>query len=220
MRFELEILDGPQKGKRISLKNGLQIGQNQPLAFNDKQMSMYHSVLSFDGKNSWNIECLAPMTLRLGADEVPRASLMLGLVFHMGQTGFKVVEKQKLTYDSWDEGMKDWLAHYPGKKMETDFFFFRSAIRLTFVQGMQFEEYCTLSYGPRILGHNQLDLNIKDPMAPNQAAKFFQIGKQAYVENLCGERLKMNGISFDQHPIVNGDRLTVAANVIEINLLK
>lgn len=220
MRLEIEVLDGSQKGKRISLKNGLQIGQNAPYGFNDSQIATLHAVLAFDGKNTWFLECLAPLKLRLGTVEVPRAAMLPGLVFHLGQTGFKVVEKAKLAYDSWDEGMKDWLSHYPGQRMGTEFFFFPIPLRLTFIQGTQFEEFYTLSYGPRVMGYNNLDLNIKDPSTPHTAAKFFQVGTQAYVENLCGELLKLNGVNFDQHPIQDGDKLTVASSVIEVTLLK
>ncbi len=220
MKLELEVLDGPQKGKRISLKNGRQIGLNEPFAFADEQISMFHAVLTFDGGKPWNIECLAPLKLRLGNEEVARATLLPGLLFHIGQTGFKVVEKEKLTYGSWEEGVKDWLSHYQGRAIPTEFFFFPAAVRLTFIQGGQFEEYYTLSYGPRLLGSNNLDLNLKDPFAPPRVAKFFQVGPQTYIENMCGDRVKINGEAFDQAPLRHGDRLTVGSDVIEITLLK
>lgn len=220
MRLEIEVLDGPQKGKKISLKNGLQMGQNLPHGFNDPQISLLHGVLAFDGKSTWFLECIAPLKIRLGTVEVPRAALLPGLVFHMGQTGFKVVEKAKLTYESWDEGMKDWLGHYAGKQIPSELVFFSVPLRLTFIQGAQFEEHYTLSYGPRILGYNNLDLNVKDPAAPPQIAKFFQENNQPYIENLCGEQIKLNGELFNKKALQDGDKLTVTSNVIEVNLLK
>ncbi len=221
MKIELEVLDGPQKGKRIALKNGLQIGRLVgPYSFEDMQMADFHSVLSFDPKKLWNIECLAPLKLRLGFEEVPRAQLIIGLVFHLGQTGFKVVERPPLAYDTWEDGVKDWLRSHPGSLMANDLVFFLNPVRLTFIQGAQYEEFYTLSYGPRELGFNNLDLNIKDPSAPNKVARFFQIADQVYIENLCGEKARMNGAAFDQHPLKTGDQLTVTSNVIELSLLK
>ncbi|MBC7742778.1 MAG: hypothetical protein H7061_11300 [Bdellovibrionaceae bacterium] len=221
MKIELEVLDGPQKGKRIPLKNGLQIGRLVgPLSFEDEQMADLHGVLSFDQKKLWNIECLAPLKLRLGFEEVGRAQLLLGLIFHLGQTGFKVVERPPLAYDSWDDGIKDWLQKNPGNLMANDMFFFLNPVRLTFIQGAQYEDFYTLSYGPREMGFNNLDLNIKDPSVPQRVAKFFQIGDQVYIENLCGDKARINGAVFDQHPIVSGDRLTITSNVIELSLLK
>lgn len=221
MKIELEVLDGPQKGNRISLKNGLQFGRLAgPLSFEDSQMADLHGVITFDHKKSWNIECLAPLKLRLGFEEVDRAQLLFGLIFHLGQTGFKVVQRPALAYESWDAGMKDWLQNHPGRLQANELFFFLTPLRLTFIQGPQYEDFYTLSYGARELGFNNLDLNIKDPSVPNKIAKFFQIGDQAYIENLCGDRAKINGAFFDQHPIQNGDRLTIASNVIELSLLK
>lgn len=221
MKIELEVLDGPQKGKRIPLKNGLQLGRLAgPLSFEDGQMADLHGVLSFDQKKLWYIECLAPSKLRLGFEEKDRAQLLMGLVFHLGQTGFKVVERPPLAFATWEDGVKDWLRNNPGRLVAHELFFFLNAVRLTFTQGPQFEEFYTLSYGPREIGFNNLDLNIKDPSAPPRVAKFFQIGDQVYIENLCGEKALINDKIFDQHPIASGDRLTVASNVVELSLLK
>ena len=221
MKLELEVLDGPQKGKRIPLKNGLQLGRLAgPLSFEDEQMADLHGVLSFDQKKLWNIECLAPLKLRIGFQEAPHAQLIKGLIFHLGQTGFKVVEHHALAFDSWENGMKQWLQSNPGRPVANELFFFLNPVRLTFTQGPQYEEFYTLSYGPREIGFNSLDLNIKDPAVPAKVARFTQIGDQVYLENLCGQKALINNAFFDQHPLQDGDKLMVAANVIEMSLLK
>lgn len=221
MKLELEVIDGTQKGKRIPLKNGLQLGRlTRPLSFEDGQMADLHGILGYDQKNNWNIECLAPNKLRLGFEEVERAQLIVGLIFHLGQTGFKVVERPAPRYESWEEGMKDWLSSNPGRQLANDIFFFLNPVRLTFLQGPQYEEFYTLSYGPREIGFNNLDLNIKDPSAPARVARFTQIGDQVYIENLCGSKAVLNDKPFDQKPIQNGDCLTIASNVIELSILK
>src|SRR3989338_7917143 len=125
MRFELEVLDGAQKGQRIALKRGLVIGrQTGDINFSDRMIAENHGVLVFDHKKTWNIECLSPNTARLGSSEQSRISLLPGLVFHLCQTGFKVVEKEALLYESWDEGVVDWLRHHSGVAKPKDFFFF------------------------------------------------------------------------------------------------
>ncbi len=220
MKFELEVLDGTQKGQKIPVNNGLSLGQNAPLLFYDPEMSQMHAVASLDHKNSWIIECLAPNKLRLGSEEVARLALMEGLIFHIGQTGFKVIQRQSISYESWDEGLEDWLKNNPGKSVSSEIFFFAGVVRLTFVQGPQFEEFYTLSYGPRTMGFNSLDLNVKDPSVPYRFVRFYQIGEKAYIENFCGEKAKINGDFFDHHPILTGDRLSITSNVIELSILK
>ncbi len=73
--------------------------------------------------------------------------------------------------------------------------------------------------GPRELGHNHLDLNIKDPHSPSRIARFFQVGDQVYIENLCGDKATINNANFDQHLVYPGDILRVASSVIELSIL-
>ena len=75
MRLELEILDGDNKGKRISLRNGLVIGRMvDAIVFDDDYMAELHAVVNLDGKKTWNIECLGENRVRLGYEEVVRAT--------------------------------------------------------------------------------------------------------------------------------------------------
>lgn len=220
MRLELEVLDGTNKGKRLLLQNGLKLGRQQgALTFSDSEMAELHAVITFDSKNAWNIECLAPNRMRLGFEEVDRATLIVGLIFHLGQTGFKVVEHASKLTGPWEEQMKNWLENNPGHSTETEIFFFLRPVRLSFTQGPQYEEVYTLSYGPRELGYNSLDLSLKDPSSPPRVVRFFQIGDQVYIENLCGDKATINGKPFDQHNVQNGDTLRVTSSVIELSLL-
>ncbi|MCC2677880.1 MAG: hypothetical protein K0R29_456 [Pseudobdellovibrio sp.] len=220
MRLELEILDGVNKGKKIPLRNGLIVGKTvDSLTFDDDSMADLHAILNLDSNKRWNIECLGDNKLRLGFEEVPKARLIVGLVFNLGQTGFKVVQKEGRAIASWENEMKAWLENHPGPRVHPDMFFFLKPIRLSFIQGPQYEEVYTLSYGPREIGFNNLDLNIKDPAVPPKVAKFFQVADKVYIENLCGEKATLNGNAFDQHLVSSGDKLKVGSNVIELSLL-
>ncbi len=220
MRYELEILDGTNKGKRLLLRNGLVLGKSQEeLSFADPEMFASHAVINYSAQKSWNIECLAPSRMRLGYEEVISASLILGLVFHLGQTGFKVVERVPKILGPWKEALQAWFEAFQPRKTSTEIFFFLHPIRLIFVRGPQLEEAYTLSYGPRELGYNNLDLNIKDPSAPRRVAKFFQVGDHSIIENLCGDQVTINGLAFDRHRISKGDLLRVSSCVIELSVL-
>ena len=141
MRLELEVLDGKNKGRRIALRNGLVIGRNiDALVFEDDEMAELHAIISSDSKKSWNIECLAENRLRLGFEEVGRIKLITGLVFNMGQTGFKVVHRAGREIGSWVTEIKDWLENNPGQKAHSDLSLFLRPIRLSFIQGPQYEE--------------------------------------------------------------------------------
>lgn len=240
MRLALEIIDGKNRGQQFILRSGLVLGRGvagdkstgdnkstevanpKALFFADTEMLNSHAVITYDLNNTWIINSLAPAKIRLGSSEVEQATLILGLVFHLGQTGLKVVERVAKTSSSgqpWQEALKKWLIEFSARPTSTELFFFLKPIRLSFTQGPQYEEVYTLSYGPRELGYNSLDINTKDPATPPRIAKFFQIGEQAYIENLCGNAATINGAPFDQHTIKSGDILKVASNTIELSIL-
>ena len=221
MRLQFEILDGPQKGKKITLKKGLVIGrQMELLSFADSAMAEQHGVLDFDSKMSWYFECLAPAKALVGSKEQARISLIPGLIFHLGRTAFRVVEKENQIFESWQKGLIQWLRDNPGIQKDSEAFFFLNPVSLAFVQGPQSDEFVTLSYGPRFLGHGSLDIHLKDPQAPKKVGHFFQVADRCYIENLCGERATINSNFFDQHPIQDGDRLKINSTIIELSILK
>lgn len=221
MSLALTILDGPLKGKLISLK------KNQILSgpfFSDEEMGNKHASVHIDSDLSWNIMCLDNNKMRVGLGETTKISLIPGLIFHLGQTGFKVVEKPKLNLEGWEEGLTDWMSEQSWEQKQTDFFFFLYPVRMTFLSGPQSDEFFTISYGPRTMGFNSFDLNIKDPSQPKEILRFYQIGETAYIENLVGglqsDKVLVNKNRFDHHPISDGDRIQFGPHLIEFTILR
>lgn len=221
MNLALSVLDGPLKGKIVILKKDFVLGGSY---FSDEEMGKDHAVISLDQNMSWNISGLDKNKIRVGLGESDRISLIAGLIFHLGQTGFKVIEKPQLRLEGWEEGLTDWLSEQRWQQKQTDFFFFLYPVRMTFVSGPQSDEFFTISYGPRIMGFNNFDLNIKDPSQPKQIVKFYQIGESAYVENLIvgpeSDKVLVNKNRFDHHAISDGDRLSFGSYVIEFTILR
>jgi hypothetical protein len=217
MKLALQVLDGPQKGKIISMRESFTFSSGY---FGDPEMATVHAEIYLDSNFVWKIRALDGNKIRAGSSEGVSLSLISGLIFHMGQTGFKVIEKHKTSVGTWEEELVDFLESDTWEPILTEFFFYLYPVRLTFLQGPQTDEFYTLSYGPRFMGFNSLDLNIKDPTQPGQIAKFFQVGETAYIESLCGDKILINGQPFTQHPIENGDQLVFGANSVELSILK
>lgn len=221
MTFALAVLDGPLKGKIISLKKNHVLGGS---FFSDEEMGKEHAIITVDQNLSWNISGLSDKKIRIGLGESPKISLVLGLIFHLGQTGFKVVEKPKLRLEGWEDGLADWISEQNWGQSQTDFFFFLYPVRMTFLSGPQSDEFFTISYGPRTMGFNNFDLNIKDPSQPNQIVRFYQIGETAYIENLIvgpeSDKVLVNKNRFDHHPISDGDRIQFGPHLIEFTILR
>lgn len=221
MKLELQIIDGPHKGKRFSLKNGLHVGQSiNSLNWEDSEMAQTHGVFVLDQKKRWHFECLENNKVRVGSSENSRILLLLGLVFHIGQTGFKVIERTQSEFKDWADGIKGWLEQNQGRSLTSNLFFFHNPIQLSFTQGIQFQQFHTLSYGPREIGYNSLDLNIPDPSLPGRIIAFLQENNQPLIKNLCGDLVRLNGRVFDKEIVSNGDQVAFGSHVIELSLTK
>ena len=217
MSLALLVLDGPQKGKELPLQKDYVFESS---FYGDEEMGTKHAAIGIDQNFSWNINVLGKEMIRVGSKETDQVSLILGLVFHLGQTGFKVIEPKPLHFEDWEDAAKSWLTEQNWQAQQTDFFFFLYPVRLTFLQGPQADEFFTISYGPRVMGFNNMDLNIKDPQQPQKLVRFYQIGDTAYVENLAGDKVLVNKLQFDHHAIADGDRLTFGMNQVELAILK
>lgn len=217
MKLALQVLDGHHKGHIITMRENYIFSSGY---FGDPEMASVHAEIYLDSNFLWKIRALGSNKIRAGASEGVSLSLLSGLIFHMGQTGFKVIEKPKTTSPNWEESLVKFLEAESWEPILTEFFFYLYPVRLTFLSGPQTDEFYTLSYGPRHIGFNSLDLNIKDPTQPGQIAKFFQVGETAYIESLCGDKILINGKPFTQHPIESGDQVTFGANLVELSILK
>lgn len=221
MSLALTVLDGPHKGEILSLRKDFIFSG---LYFSDEEMGSPSAKIDLDQNMSWNIIGLNDIKVRIGLAESNRISLLLGLVFHLGQTGFKVIEKPKLKLKGWEEGLTNWVSEQNWQQKQTDFFFFLYPVQMTFLSGPQADEFFTISYGPRTMGFNSFDLNIKEPSQPKEIVRFYQIGETAYVENLTGglqsDKALVNKKRFDHHAITAGDRLQFGAHLIEFSILR
>lgn len=217
MKLALQVLDGPHKGQLITMRENYIFSSGY---FGDPEMSSVHAEIYLDQNFVWKIRALDGNKIRAGSSEGAQLSLIHGLILHMGQTGFKVVERPQPAFEKWEEGLVEFLESDTWEPLLTEFFFYLYPVRLTFLQGSQTDEFYTLSYGPRVMGFNNLDLNIKDPTQPEKIAKFFQVGETSYIESLCGDKILINGQPFSQHAIDTGDRLTFGANLVELSIIK
>lgn len=217
MGLALQVLDGVQKGKVISLRDGFIFSTDY---YRDPEMSEKHAEIKLDSNFFWKINALGDNTIRAGLVESASFSLIAGFVFHLGQTGFKAIEKKPGQSIIWQDQVVDYLKAQTWRPKQTELFFFLYPVRLTFLQGPQTDEFYTVSYGPREMGFNNLDLNLIDPEAPAKVVKFFQVGETAYIENLCGDKALINGEKFHQHALFSGDKLTFSSYTIELSILR
>ncbi len=211
MNLALLVLDGPLKGQLIYPHDGYVFTGSD---FSDSSMMAQHAIVCFDLKFNWNIRCLGSSTIRVGLSAQPTIALVNNLIFNIGTTGFKVVPKPGPS-GPWESELIDYLKLSSWNNTKKDFHFFHKPLRLIYTHGPQTNEIFTLSYGPRILGYNQLDLKVDEPNQPRQIAKFFQISETIYIENLSDDKVLFNNKTFLTNEITDGSILTFGTNVIK-----
>ena len=86
----LQILDGQLQSTYVPLKQNYVFKSS---FFKDSEMQPEHAKIELDHNFIWKISSLGKSKIRISTDEVDSISLMPGLIFHIGQTGFKVIER-------------------------------------------------------------------------------------------------------------------------------
>ncbi len=219
MVMTLQILDGALKSTLLPLKKDFVFSGD---FFSDSEMHKNHAKIDVDLSFNWKINGLKGKKIRISSEEIASISLIPGLVFHIGQTGFKVVERTPITSSDWEKTSADFLDKLILKDLpQMALHFFLTPLQILFLQGPQSGSIYTLSYGPRVLGSNNLDLNLVDPSQPHQLLKFSQIDDSVVIENLSQDgAVLVNKNPFKLHTLVDTDRFSFGSNIVEISLLK
>ncbi len=215
----LQILDGQLQSTYLPLQQNYVFKNSH---FNDSEMQPEHAKVFLDHNFNWKISGLGGSKIRVSTDERDAISLIPGLIFHIGQTGFKVTERTHPPASDWENISADFISKLSFEVDEpSELFFFLLPVQIIFTQGPQSGDIYTLSYGPRILGSNNLDLNLKDPAQPHELLRFSQVGASVIVENLAEENsILVNKKPFKKHTLTESDRFTFGSNIMDISLLR
>lgn len=215
----LQILDGQLQSTLIPLQENYTFSGSY---FQDIEMKSLHAKVIFDHNLNWKINGLGGYKIRISSDEVDSISLIPGLIFHIGQTGFRVIERVHPETAAWEHVAAAFIDNLNiASDPSNQVFFFLSPVQITFIQGPQSGDIYTLSYGPRTLGSSHLDLNLKDPTQPHELLRFEQVGDTVLIKNLGDEKsVLVNKNTFTEYTLTGTNRFTFGTNIIEISILK
>lgn len=225
LRLSLQILNGSQKGQNYPLFQG-QVFHGS--LFGDADMLENHAVVNIDSSQMWSVRTEGapgqpahnPAKIRIGAVETERIALIPGVIFHLGQTGFKVVEiPTNKSFDPSAETAK-WLEKQTWIQKRPSVFFYLLPLRLSFLKGPQAGDFYTLSYGPRVLGFNQTDLNLLEPGLPKEAIHFTLDNLRPKIKRVSDFPVFVNNDVLSDQFVEDGDMIKIGTNEIEISILK
>ena len=99
-------------------------------------------------------------------------------------------------------------------------FFYLLPLRLSFIKGPQAGDFYTMSYGPRMLGFNQTDLNLLEPGLPKEAIHFTIDNLRPKIKKGSEFKVLVNDEVLSEHYLNDGDMIKIGINEIEISILK
>jgi hypothetical protein len=242
MDLFLEVIDGPLKGTRTPLRDGLTLGRKGcDVNIEDSKVSSKHAFLEERPDGSfWLVDNESANGIRVNGKRALEVELKAGSGFRLGRTRFQVLgsgdmateglhTKVKNVFKSVKAG-KTWretIVHLSERVIrESDLkkvapnklVPFQHALKLSFVRGMQSGTDWILSYGPRDVGASSVDLPLFEPGLPARCFRLLPQDNEIVVrveEKLYGKIL-LNGKRFETAFIRPGDVLEIGNTQIAI----
>ncbi len=242
MDLFLEIIDGPLKGTRTPLRDGMTIGRKGcDLNIEDGKVSSKHAFLEERPDGSiWLVDNESANGIRVEGKRTPEMELKAGSSFRLGRTRFQVLAPGDMAAEGLQTQVKgvfkkaqskttwrDTIVHLservireaelkksPSNKLAP----FEHALRLSFIRGMQSGTDWILSYGPRDVGASSVDLPLFEPGLPAKCFKLLPQDNETVIrieESMYGKIL-LNGKRFETAFIRPGDVLEIGNTQIQI----
>jgi len=225
----LEVLDGPHQGSRFKIEDGQKIGRKAgDIVINDEKISGEHARFELDNKGQFVlIDLESSNGILLSNRRVKRVAMMPGVNFRLGRTSFRIISvdapkpEEFARVRSWRENLVeklpvDWIQN---KMVEGKGLPFSPTLKLRFIQGIQADETLHLGYGPRIAGASSLDIDLRDPEAPDLAFEIVPGEGQAIIKNLCRNKLKLNNQYIESEILQDGDLIHIGGTLIKVTYI-
>lgn len=223
----LESLDGPTQGSLFLLENGSVLGRSRgDIILKDSKISSSHAKVSVDAMGRYTmIDLDSANGLTVGEQRVKKVSLLQGLVFKIGRLSFRVHEgaiqdiERLNIIKPWRSRLSELLNKVELKDQEIKGSGrpFIPAIKLEFIQGIQYAQSVTFYYGPRLAGKHALDLELLDPEAPERAFEIIPQGRSAKIKVYNPEKVLINNYSLADHVLSEGDLIGLGSSLIQVS---
>jgi pSer/pThr/pTyr-binding forkhead associated (FHA) protein len=225
----IEVLDGPFQGSRFKIEDGHKIGRSRgDIIIPDEKISSEHARFELDNKGQYIlIDLDSSNGILLSNRRVKRVAMIPGVNFRLGRTLFQVLTvetpkaKEFARVRSWRENLVeklpiDWVQN---KMVEGRGTPFSPTLKLRFIQGIQADETLHLGYGPRTAGSNSLDIDLRDPEAPDLAFQIVPVDGLAQIKNLCKNKLSLNNKPVETENLQDGDLIRVGGTLIKVTYI-
>lgn len=235
MALFIEVIEGSDVGSRFRVGEGVRIGRSSgEILINDPKVSSLHAQVEKDGRGQLLLVDLDSSNgLKLNGQKVRRIALLPGVTFQIGRTLFKVLELFKdqapLPQDHSNPAAKDWRgvlkSQIPraGAQNQTalvKMLPFTPVLRLSFIEGLQADQFLVLGYGPRQVGADVLDVEIQDPESPDLAFELTPENGHAVFTTKHPRKVLLNDQPVSSEQLKDGDLIRIGRSLIKVTFEK
>lgn len=227
----LEVLSGPLQGSKFRVRPGLAIGRREGdiILDHDGKVSGLHGKVELDNKGQQVlVDQGSANGFVINNRRVKKVALIPGVTFRVGDTAFIATELSEVEAESlapkktWRDHLQETLEKNPAENriVEGAAQTFTPAVQLEFVQGLQTDELVTLGYGPRVAGQGHLDIELREPEAPEIA---FEIhpgpGAALFRDRSMGKILVNSAPAVEDQLLNDGDLIGLGSTLIRVRYL-
>lgn len=236
----LRILDGPHKGTRAPVRDGLTIGRKDgDLVVKDPKMSVQHARIEWR-ENEWLLVDLGSSNkIKVDGQRYGEVVVYPGLQFTVGSTTFEVLEKPRAERVKSDEfeftgsvevpveaiSWREILSSLISKAQKVtpslstaNIRPFSTTVRLEFISGVQHGTVWHLGYGPRVAGSSSFDLPLFDDAAAESCFLIDTAEGKVHLSSGAESIVRVNGKVAPTVPteLRSGDRIEFGKTRIRV----
>lgn len=216
----LRFLNGPYKGKEVTLKKGLILSRNskkkEVLSIEDPKASNPHAQI-IRKKNTFYLQDMDSKNGTYFKGEINDLfALSPGIQFTIGKTVIEITEPPP-SPKIWSEEVSTELKKLSIKDQEQQIQIIKPTLILNFKSGVQKGNKWYIGYGPRTAGATSLDLPILEPQAPDICFSLEPLKKSVLFKTQYPEKILINKEHVSTKKLVDKDCISFASTSIEIS---
>lgn len=229
MALFIHILSGEKFGQKYKISEGIRIGRSKgEVRISDPRVSSLHAEVHVSPLGGFLlVDKGSTHGIRSGNHKIKELLLSEGVRFELGKTLFEVIESaeeleasggekfldQKEVFNSLIKSLSLLRTKNSPKK---DLAVFNPALRLGFVEGLEYNRSIYLGYGPRAFGAISLDIELLEPACPDYAFDLIPENGQARLVAKAKNTVQINDSYVDSAVLKQGDRIRVGNTVIRV----
>ena len=232
------ITQGPLKGAKVRLRDGLTFGREKAdINLQDPTVSSIHGKISIDAQGQWKIvDMNSQGGIYYNDEKVQHFVLTEGISIRMGKGLFTFQKRERTQKTSPPQknlrtikkSLGEWrldvlnLCQEVAPQIKDHPIVmapFRPPLSLKILQGMQAHTQLYMGYGPREIGSNTLDFRLFEAEIPDCAFELHPMTYGVIIKAPHPEVVRLNGRLISSREVKDGDIVSIHGTHIQISFL-